>query len=120
KGDRVLLCDKEEVERDLDLIVDQQGPDEGPATARLEPRRGMPILHRLRGRQGPCRKTKEDRQGHRERPWWDLGRQGPWRAVRPEEVRHPVHPRLPAGPRSDWRCLRDSGAVVEAPAVVQK
>ena len=36
KGDRVLLCHKEEVERHLDLLIDQQGSDEGSPATRLE------------------------------------------------------------------------------------
>ena len=37
------------------LLAGQQGPDEGAGAARLGPRAGLPVVHRLRGRQGARR-----------------------------------------------------------------
>ena len=44
--------------RHLDLLAGQQGPDEGAGAARLEARRGLPVVHRLRGRQGARARQK--------------------------------------------------------------
>ena len=86
EGDSVFLCDKEEVNPPLDLLVDQQRIDEGTPTAWLEAGRDLPVLHWLRGRQIARVQAEGDCEGHRGPAWRDRGRQGSGRAVRPEEV----------------------------------
>ena len=63
--DPLLLRHPEEVEQAVDHLAGQQGPDEGAGAARLAARPVLPVVHRLRGRQGARRPAEGDRQGHR-------------------------------------------------------
>ncbi len=59
----------------------------------LEPRRDVPLLHRLRGRRGTRETAEVARRPDRAQASRHRRRQGPRCALRPEEVRHAVHPR---------------------------
>ncbi len=80
----------------------------------LEPRRDLPLVHRLRGQRAPRQAAEEARRRDRQEAQRHGRRQGPRHPLRPEEVRHPLHPRLPARPGRRGRRLRERGAVVEA------